>query len=155
MSDRNYMITVFKDGKCVDLQLVHNLDDLVTIKALYSDCEIGVFSLTDYSWLSQEMVGYQTWCSGKRWQEWRRGDKGEQAVPVKATPASGKAPKQIWSRPVMCVETGQMFGSVRECSNKVGIPYMTIMNCIKNGNATRGVHFVDLRRWPKEQEEEQ
>lgn len=50
--------------------------------------------------------------------------------------------KRSWNKWVKCVETGQVFPSVRECSNQMGIPYTTIINCVKNGNATRGYHFV-------------
>ena len=50
--------------------------------------------------------------------------------------------KRPWNKWIKCVETGQVFPTVRECSNQMGIPYMTIINCVKNGNATRGYHFV-------------
>lgn len=50
--------------------------------------------------------------------------------------------KRPWNKWVKCIETGQVFPTVRECSNQMGIPYMTIINCIKNGNATRNYHFV-------------
>lgn len=47
-----------------------------------------------------------------------------------------------WSKTIRCVETGQIFATIRDCSKKTGIPYMTIYNCINNKNATRGLHFV-------------
>lgn len=50
--------------------------------------------------------------------------------------------KKDWSRTIRCVETGQLFATMRECSKHTGIPYMTIVNCVKNKNATRGLHFV-------------
>lgn len=53
-----------------------------------------------------------------------------------------QGPKRPWNKWIRCVETGQVFPTVRECSNQMGIPYMTIINCVKNGNATRGYHFV-------------
>lgn len=51
-------------------------------------------------------------------------------------------PKRPWNKWIKCVETGQVFPTVRECSKQKGIPYMTIINCVKNGNATRNYHFV-------------
>lgn len=53
-----------------------------------------------------------------------------------------QGPKRPWNKWIRCVETGQVFPTVRECSKQMGIPYMTIINCVKNGNATRGYHFV-------------
>ena len=50
--------------------------------------------------------------------------------------------KKDWNKTIRCVETGQIFPTIRDCSNKTGIPYMTIYNCVNNKNATRGLHFV-------------
>ena len=50
--------------------------------------------------------------------------------------------KKYWCKTIRCVETDQMFATIRDCSIKTGIPYMTIVNCIKNKNATRELHFV-------------
>lgn len=51
-------------------------------------------------------------------------------------------PKRPWNKWIKCVETGLVFPTIRECCNSMGIPYMTIYNCIKNKNSTRGYHFV-------------
>lgn len=53
-----------------------------------------------------------------------------------------QAKKRTWNKWIRCVETGQVFPTVRECSKQMGIPYTTIINCVKKGNATRGYHFV-------------
>lgn len=53
-----------------------------------------------------------------------------------------QAKKRTWNKWIRCVETGQVFPTVRECSNQMKIPYTTIINCVKKGNATRGYHFV-------------
>lgn len=53
-----------------------------------------------------------------------------------------QAQKRSWNKWIRCMETGQVFPTVRECSNQMKIPYTTIINCVKNGNATRGFHFV-------------
>lgn len=51
-----------------------------------------------------------------------------------------------WGRPIMCVETGQIFSSIRDCSKEMGIRYTTIYNCLKRKNATRGYHFVNYKK---------
>ena len=56
--------------------------------------------------------------------------------------------KPTLKKPIRCVETGEVFESVRDCSNKMDIPYMTIYNCGKNKNAhnTTGLHFEKVDR---------
>ena len=48
-----------------------------------------------------------------------------------------------WEKNVRCVEKNKVYGSIRECSDDLGIPYMTIYNAIINKNATRDskLHF--------------
>ena len=54
--------------------------------------------------------------------------------------------KKYWACQVKCVETGEIFKSVSECCKKMEIPYMTLYNCIKNGNGTRNgnYHFENV-----------
>lgn len=55
--------------------------------------------------------------------------------------------KPQWSTPIRCVETGEEFKTVRDCSKHLKIPYMTIYNCVKNGNAHKktGLHFEEIK----------
>lgn len=46
--------------------------------------------------------------------------------------------REIWSKKIRCIETGMVFNSIRDCSNEMKIPYMTVYNCILNGNQSRG-----------------
>ena len=47
------------------------------------------------------------------------------------------------TRPVLCVETGETFESIRECSNHFGIPYKAIWNSMVYGKPRQGYHFKD------------
>lgn len=142
MEKHNYLVSVFENGKNVNSYFSDNLDDLITIKALHKNCEISIFDLKEYSTLPREQVDLEIQKSGERWKRtlWRY---VEQPPPPKPT-TTPKQKTKGWERRVMCKETGQVFHSIRDCCEKTGIPYMTIVNCIKNGNATRGVHFVNL-----------
>lgn len=142
----NYLVSVFVGGKCVNLYYSENLDDLVTIKALYKDCEIFIFDIKTYETFSKALVDAEIQRSRLRWKK----SLERPNIDIFNNKSVAKKPKKLkpkkyWERPVMCVETLQVFRSIRECSEHTGIPYMTITNCIKNGNATRGVHFVNAQ----------
>ena len=59
-----------------------------------------------------------------------------------------------WKKNVRCVEKNKVYGSIRECSDDLGIPYMTIYNAITNKNATRGskLHFDLIESEEKSEE---
>ena len=123
-----------------------NLDDLVTIKAMHKDCEISIFDLNTFIRMPKEQVEMEIKKSGERWKKTGfRATVTQQHARSSKTSVKQKVGirQNGWERPVKCVETGQVFRSIRDCCEKTGIPYMTIVNCIKNKNATRGVHFVN------------
>lgn len=144
MAKHNYLVSVFVDGRNVNSYFSENLDDLVTIKAIHKNCEITIFDLVDFVSLKKEQVDIEISKSGNRWKK-SLGRTMEQPRPSisHVFPSETTKKKKNWKRSVMCVETEQVFPSIRDCCEKIGIPYMTIVNCIKNGNATRGVHFVN------------
>ena len=47
------------------------------------------------------------------------------------------------TRPVVCVETGERFNSIRECSEYFGISYKAVWNSIVFGKPRNGYHFKD------------
>lgn len=54
--------------------------------------------------------------------------------------------REVWSKKIRCVETGMVFNSIRDCSNEMKIPYMTVYNCILNGNQSRnGFSFEEIK----------
>ncbi len=143
----NYLVSVFVDGKNVNSYFSENLDNLIIIKVLHKACEINIFDFANFVRFTPSQVECEIIKSGKRWK--KSLEKPKVVEPIiekpKEKPKKEKK-KKYWERPVLCVETGQVFSSIRECSDKLGIPYMTITNCIKNKNATRGVHFVNAPR---------
>lgn len=144
MSTHNYLVSVFVDGKHINSYFSVCLDDLVTIRALHKGCEVSIFDLQDFTTLSKEQVENEIKKSGERWKKSleRRPEKPVVRPSAQKKPKKKKS-KKYWERQVMCVETGQVFPTIRDCSEKTGIPYMTISNCIRRKNATRGVHFVN------------
>ena len=50
--------------------------------------------------------------------------------------------KETWEKKVVCIETGEVFPSIRECSRCHGIIYRSLVNAIKSGNSRNGLHFA-------------
>ena len=149
MVSHRFLVSVFDGGKNVNSFYSKCLDDLATIRAIHKGCEITIFDLVHFAFLTDEQVESEIKRSGLRWKQSldRRLRKVEEKPkPVITAKDKRKKQKKYWERRVMCVETGQIFPSIRDCSEKTGIPYMTINNCIRRGNATRGVHFVNYSR---------
>lgn len=145
MARNRFLVSVFDNGKNVNSFFSECLDDLVTIRAIHKGCEITIFDIEHFAFLTDEQVDIEVRKSGERWKlsMERCVQKEEETKPVPVVKEKRRKPKKYWERPVMCVETGQIFPSIRDCSEKTGIPYMTITNCIRRKNATRGVHFVN------------
>ena len=57
--------------------------------------------------------------------------------------------KGNWFRPVRCVETGEEYDSIRDCSRATGIPYTSIIYSMEHNTPIRGYHFVDSK--PREE----
>lgn len=56
----------------------------------------------------------------------------------------GYTKKGNWLRPVKCVETGEVYNSVRDCSRATGIPYTSVIYAIEHGSPYKGYHYMDL-----------
>lgn len=141
-----YLVSVFVDGKHVNSYYSENLDDLVTIKAIHRDCEISIFDTYACERFSEEQVMRELNHSRLRWKKsLEMSEECEIAEPetIEEEVIDVK-PKEPWMRRVMCMETGQFYASIKECAEHTGIPYMTIINSTKHGNATRGLHFVNV-----------
>lgn len=145
MAKHNYLVSVFVNGRNENSYFSENLDDLATIKAMHNDCEISIFDLTNYTTMPKNQVESEIRKSGERWKKSLEVAKERSVQPAKKPVVRivRKKKKKFWERRVVCVETGQIFPTIRYCSEKTGIPYMTIVNCIRRGNATRGVHFTN------------
>ena len=118
MTEKIFLACFVKNGKVTELIYCYGEEEVETMAAVARSrgCEIETFLLAEIN--EEESVNTD--------------------LPTKPEIKT----KKTWNKFVKCVETDQIFQSVRDCSEKTGIPYMTITNCIKNKNATRGFHFV-------------
>ena len=148
MKKHNYLVSVFVGGRNVNSYYSENLDDLVTIKALHKNCEIEIFNYSDFSYLSEEQVAAEIRKSGERWKKSKDSPVGEATGTVAKKPFSKRRQKvkKYWERPIVCVETGQVFSSIKECSDHLGISHKSIWNAINSGNPRRGLHFVNATK---------
>lgn len=144
----NYLVSVFVDGKHVNSYFSDNLDDLITIKALHKDCEIDIFDIVEFVHYSHEQVEREIARCGSLWKKSlayaRMREEPKKPVREEEKPKRKKT-KKYWDRPVRCVETGQVFGSIRECCDHLGLSYKSVWNAIKSGNGRCGLHFSDVQ----------
>lgn len=138
--ENNFFVSVFVEGKNISSYYSESLDELVTVKAIYKNCKIFILDMNTFQMLGEEEVEKEIIKSGKRW----RAIFGKTQILKERNLNNITTPrikKNNWARKVVCVETNEVFDSMRRCSEVLGIPYTTIVNCIKNKNPTRGVHF--------------
>ena len=141
----NYLVSVFVRGRNVNSYFSENLDDLVTIKAMHKDCEISIFDLQDFSRMPKEQVEAEIRKSGERWKKSIDKIAMETQHIARQPSIKHKKVKKFWERPVMCVETGQLFSSIRECSEHLGISHKSVWNAINSGKPRHGLHFKNAR----------
>jgi len=116
----NYLIAVFSPrGKNEGLYYSDDLSELPTIKAVHKGCEIQISDIRDARFLSGDLID-------------------------KAVKANGvnKRTQNRWSFAVRCVETNEVYKSIRECSIAKKIPYKVLYAAMKNNAALRGFHYV-------------
>ncbi len=145
---QKFFVSVFVKDKYVNSYFSENLDDLVTIKALHKDCEIFIFDLEDFVLFAKEQVEKEISKSGLRWKESVNTstycDSSSEKV-VKKKQKKGKT-KKYWNVPVVCIETGQVFCSIRECCERLGLSHKSVWNSINSGNARNGLHFAKVQK---------
>ena len=145
MKKHNYLVSVFVRGRNVNSYFSENLDDLITIKALHKDCEINIFDLQSFSTMPKEQVEIEIKKSGERWKKSIDKIAMETQHIARQPSIKHKKVKKYWERPVMCVETGQLFSSIRECSEHLGISHKSVWNAINSGKPRHGLHFKNAR----------
>lgn len=133
-----FLVSVFKGGKNVFSRFQETLHNLPLIRALHRGCEIEVYDM-ESSKVFKDVP------------------KKKDFLRVINIPKVTEEPKRkVWELSVMCPETGKVYKSIRECSDDMGIPYKTIDNCLRRGNATRtGYHFSYVENNRDGQEEKQ
>lgn len=147
--ENRYLVSIFVNDKCVDSFFADTLDSLMTVKAVHGKCDISVYDIEKYERIPDKVVASAIRESYSCWEESLNKTYEEPENPVRRK--KGKAKREnVWELAIRCPETGKEYKSVRECSDDTGIPYMTITNCVRRGNPTRGLHFERIPKVGKE-----
>ena len=122
-TSNTYITCYIKKGKVVELFFLNSQDEATTMEALgrKKGYETETLVMTN-DWLPSRSVT-------------------EVESTLYVSPKKQKV-KKYWDRPVKCVETGQVFKSIRECCDHLGLSYKSVWNAINSGNARDGYHFV-------------
>lgn len=137
-----YFVSVSVDGKIVDTYYSELLGELIVTRAIHKGCKVTVFDLEDFRTLPPSEIKALT-----------SGDDASVNVPIETARDEGRKKsrkrKKYWNRSVMCVETGEVFPSIRSCCEKMGMSHKTVWNALNSGNDRNGYHFVNVPS-PKE-----
>lgn len=116
-SSTTFLTCYYKNGKVVDQHFLNSPGEVKTLEALgrSKGYEVETFAFE---------------CDSTH------------EVPKETLPEKVKQPKRPWNKWIRCIETGQLFPSVREASTQLGLPYKSVWNAINNGFARYGMHFV-------------
>ena len=69
MVRHNYLVSVFEDGKNVNLYFLDNLYEIIIIKARHKDCEIGIFDIDNCVRFTPSQVEREIIKAGKHWKK--------------------------------------------------------------------------------------
>ena len=116
----DWLVGIVKDGKVVELYFSRELNDLQAIRTMHKGCGVETLRIADNK--APERAEYV----GK---EKKRKDR-----------RSGKP----WAYRLQCVETGETWSSVVECSKATGIPSWAVYKSIHYGYNAFGKHFITL-----------
>ena len=147
---QNYLISVFIGERNVGTYFSEGLQEIASIKAVNKGCEISVYDMSKLQHLTQGQINSISSASLSSPQQ-------EDVIHVKATkrPTIQKRKKnKRWVRPVKCVETGNVFKSIKACSEYMGISHKSIWNSINSGKPRGGYHFVNIKHSRKKSQEE-
>lgn len=115
----NYLVEFVKGGKVIEAEYCDTKEELKVLQAVARSkncgCEVFYFGV----------------------------DKATPKEPTQSHQVKKDVKEKIiWERSVRCVETGEIFRSIRECSIHFGITNKSLWNAINSGNARNGLHFV-------------
>lgn len=113
-----YFLAFTKDDKVTELHVLYSDDQVKVFTAIARNkgCEVEVFGI-----------------------EIQEKELPNNTITVKNIT---ETKKKGWSKTIRCVETGQLFSSIRECSEHLDISHKSIWNAINSGKPRHGLHFV-------------
>lgn len=117
----DWLVSVVKDGKVRELYFSHDLQDMATIRALHPGSSFETCHV----------------CVEKQ-------EKQEEYVPVGGL-QRGRPTSKSWAKRVMCVETGETWNTVMECSRLTGIPTWSLYKSVHRNCEIRGLHFTVIK----------
>ena len=116
MKYNNYLVSVSRNSKVINLYYSEDLSDLNAIKAMHRDCDVDVFRLRN-----KPMVRPP------------KEEKTETFISRNGKPFANR---------VKCIENDIVYSSVAEVSKRLNIPTWAIYHAIRRNIAAYGYHFV-------------
>lgn len=120
MTEKTYITSYIKNEKVVDQVYPLSLEEVRTVEAMgrAKGCEVETIILQNNCMKSGNVV-----------------------VEDVHQPDSPKPQKRPWNKWIQCVETGEVFPSVSDCCDHLGLSYKSVWNAINNGKGRCGLHF--------------
>ena len=131
-SPNNYFVTFLKDGKVKEQHYCQTIDQVNTLRAVArsQNCTLNYVKLTHETNKRKDDVVLQK---------------------KDHTPEESPQTRDGWCRQILCVETGMIFRSVKECAKQFQISYKSVWNAANSGRERHGFHFRFTGDYSKQQ----
>lgn len=118
----NYFVTFLKDEKVKEQHYCATIDQVRTLQAVArsKNCTLHYVKLTPNTDKTKDDV-----------------EVSEKVNTREEIPQT----RDGWCRQILCVETGMIFRSVKECAKQFKISYKSIWNAAHSGRERQGFHF--------------
>lgn len=128
----NYFVTFLKNEKVKEQHYAATIDQVRTLQAVArsKNCTLNCIKLTPDAEETKNDI--------------------EVSEKVNTTEESPKT-RDGWCRQILCVETGVIFRSVKECAKQFNISYKSIWNAANSGRERHGFHFKFTGDFSKQQ----
>lgn len=140
--EKNYLIYIFCKKKYIHSFYTDEIEDVVSYSRAFRDCEIKVLDLQELKFLTKSEMNMKIMATSL---EKLKAGISSKPIKMEFIPEKQSKIKKYWKQPIKCVETGEIFSSVRECSKHFKIPYKSLWNAINSGNARDGYHFINVK----------
>lgn len=117
MKENNYLVSIFVNGKCVDLFFSEDLCELYICRMLYKGCEIEVYDMRSFLEIPSKTI----------WQ--------------KEHEAIVRTERNLIPEQVVCLSTKRVYSSLDECAKKNGISRAALMDTITGMTVINGQRY--------------